>query len=188
MWRNQGVKWSVEPFPKQRTLLWRLLHMNLTSWGRRSKIRRRHCAGSRWLKCTEARWSHRGRICGWGPRFHGSANHVLPLSLEWHDAAPELDRQVEELRSGGASGAPARRLHTWRKGEPVGADWPLWSGWSHSALWSFGGRFYLLNRSSKHTDTRTTTADVYVEVNIMFDSFGVCSWCKLHKDYFMRIN
>lgn len=114
-------------------------------------------------------------LCGWGPRFHGSTNHVLLLSLEWHDAAPELDWQVEELRSGGAAGAPVRRLHTWRKGEPVGADWPLWSRWRHSALWSFGGRFYLLNRSSKHTVTRTPTADVYMKVNIMFDSFGI--WC-----------
>lgn len=29
--------------------------------------------------------------CGGGPRSHGSTNHVLPLSLERHDAAPELD-------------------------------------------------------------------------------------------------
>lgn len=97
--------------------------------------------------------------------------YLLPLSLEWYNAAPDLDWQVEELCSGCSVRAPVRRLHTWRKGEPVGADWPLWPGWKHSALWSLRRRFYFLNLSSNHMVTHTTTTEVYLKINILFDYF-----------------
>lgn len=139
MKRDQGVKGCLDPVLNQHILLPKTSHNYEINSERRWERRRRPCADSRWLKCTEARYRNVWDVSNDGANCINSAETDTFLSfslfsLERFNTASKPYWEMAELCSGCTVWAPGTRPRRGQKGQRVWAHWPLRSGWQHPAL------------------------------------------------------